>query len=1141
MKRLLLLMTAAFAVWSCTKDPIEKNSGRVSYDPSVVMCFTTTVTRGTPVTDESQMSDLGVFCSYTAGANWTDSDVPDRMFDTKLKRNPATGAWEYDGTVRKWKEGNEKGSDRFSFFAYAPYASAANGISVTSDATDGGIPTLSYTVPADVTKQPDLMVAVPKYNLRPIANAVPLMMKHALTCVGFQIVGDGEQVTGISIEGVSMSGSLTMDGGNIVWDDLDDPAANSSDFSASIKCDDGQDYYTVTSTISTDLIAGNGYLMMIPQELGPDAKVIVTYSDDTTTEISLNKFKWESGKRVTYNINLTDATIASLFARSNIVMYVDEGGNKILTFAEEVEDNTIDKVVTPKNGNAVTVPAIAANVEGLQFRFGSLIGFSGSRIAQKTTPLDQNDIIFWPEEYTAPAIWDPTGGATTLEGQVPYCDDSIITGYNNGDFTYDSYAARYGAVGYDAANAYGDICRYISDQGWVDGRWRTPTQSDFISLYADETAPNGQPYANGILFGAIQTTDYLTVNNSHPQYGYTKIPNGRVLGPVTTEDIEEARLASPAANRVVFPAAVIRDQYGSAYNPGVDPRYWSSTAGIANQSYFMFLLANSLNCFGWNARNYGLSVRCIRDDGSTVPQETITVAPDEITLPAEGVTGTSTYSVQVTCTPQITQWTLTSADTWLTLSLSANGPGTSSVTGTGSQTVYLFATANSSASDKRTTTLNLGSEPAVDVTQLFPMSTIPYVGAFWRADQTGERLIRIPVAAADAGAWTAQVEAGNFGDFSTGDIVFSTAMSSDPNIGWRNDVTPNEASVADMNLASNDAAYQVTGNATSVSGDAEANSYIFFRIGLKSTWTATAAKPARYAVVVVTYGNGSKQHRIWLRQGHEPDFVMRDTDESTGDWVNPTRPQAGRFSPYNLTSPEYKYGRSTQQSEPVDIQGSPAEDYFTNYPSQAGAHYQFAPSYGVRAFHPTSPVFELPDGWGNESYGGYWNSIKNNAETCPAGYHRMGNGSASSAVSAIIHSESEISQSLYYIMGNNSGNSVKGYYADGFFDRRKIGKQNSNPIGLIEDYTAVATDTYHVAYAGRLFYNPINNASLFMPFSGYRWTGSPLGLRETDGGWYWTTSKSGITSNAGIWYFSSVINNASWAPSQSLAIRCVAD
>jgi len=249
------------------------------------------VTRGTPVYSVDGLTSMGVFGAATGSANWSDTDGSlNKMFNKRLKNQ--SGVWTYDAGEHVYWDADDV-VNLYTFFAYAPYAEYDNGITIEGSADDRGKPVLTYTVPNDVTKQPDLMVAVPRYDIKPAGN-VFLQMKHALTCVEFQVSGQGlgEDITGISIAGVAVSGKLYVDGSEIEWEN-DSPT--SADFSTMLDYDEDMDYYSV---------ADNGYLMMIPQELGKDAKVRVTFSDGEMKEISLDSHIWEAGKRVVYTMAL---------------------------------------------------------------------------------------------------------------------------------------------------------------------------------------------------------------------------------------------------------------------------------------------------------------------------------------------------------------------------------------------------------------------------------------------------------------------------------------------------------------------------------------------------------------------------------------------------------------------------------------------------------------------------------------------------------------------------------------------------------------------------------------------------------------------------------------------------------------------
>jgi len=343
-----------------------------------------------------------------------------------------------------------------------------------------------------------------------------------------------------------------------------------------------------------------------------------------------------------------------------------------------------------------------------------------------------------------------------------------------------------------------------------------------------------------------------------------------------------------------------------------------------------------------------------------------------------------------------------------------------------------------------------------------PGNLITYVGAFWKHNQTGERLIRIARPTIDAtaadGAWTATVIVGNNW------IVLDKEMTSDLNVGWRTDVTPVESSVHSYENSSFDAIHPVTGTSTSVNGILRTSGtgyqpgdeYIYFRIGLKGVHEGFPAVAARYGMVVLTYKNNTLVHRIWIRQGEGDDNIV--TGSST------------KWSPYNLAD----------NRNPVI------------YPSQAGYFYQWINS---AAFHPINPISVTPFGWVASGTTFNLGSVcpTNNTYFLPSG----GNG-GSSDLSALVA-----------LASTTATTPTWGYYADGWFDRRKIvgsagmfGQANStvsyNSANVADPINA------NVAYIGRLFYNPTTNASLFFPATGYR---SPALMYAGNWSDYWSQSQ----------------------------------
>ena len=536
-------------------------------------------------------------------------------------------------------------------------------------------------------------------------------------------------------------------------------------------------------------------------------------------------------------------------------------------------------------------------------------------------------------------------------------------------------------------------------------------------------------------------------------------------------------------------------------------------------------------------------------------QGTITVTPTAYpTLSSDAQTPAST-NLTVTCLryngepDPLAVWSLVSDKTWLKLTFSADGSeSVVELEGAGTQKVYLVAEENTTTEDRTARiTLNGAAEPVLTITQtksvVLPPLPVPeaglldgiagagelpsaessYVGAFWRAGQLGVRVIRTDAAGA-AGAWTATVAwyDARWNPAAGDGVVLAAGDSEDAAIRTDN---PADAE-----------SYKVGGTLATVGGTVDAEGFIVFRIGLTKMFTAYDgdAAPARYAVVLLTYADGAKKQKIYLRQGEGADYVMRPGDkDGSGAAVADERAYARRFLPYNLTASDAQWssspGGATVDTYPqLAVRGGS----LVQYPSQGGGTFQGQASSDEWLRRVFSSVF-IDKVTGVAKYSGEEAYDAATNETCPAGYRRMLDGTVGEHTALEI-AGSEMRQSIYLnpVAGAGSnvfdlGNSAWGYYADGFFDRRKI------------DEATVAAATHAAAYKGRIFFNPETHASLFFPAAGYRTTGafSYTGTRA----YYWagtTVSKS----NMACFYISNTRASAySQDRGYSWSIRCVRD
>ena len=239
--------------------------------------------------DNLKTSGFGVFAFYTAQTAWASysASTPNFMNNQKVIYDATGSKWKYD-PVKYWS--NNSG-DKFSFFAYAPYASGK-----TWSSTDKSI---AFTVNADVTLQEDLLFAPGLVDKTRTKDALTFAFQHALARIGFNVSyslpsGDTDQIDGesakttIAVSQVVLQKSGSTDGifytgGNL----LVTAAAASSAWGSqtgtqtfTLTSTNFEDVYSKVTKTATKLNKDNSYIMIIPQKTTFD--VCITYTVTTT-------------------------------------------------------------------------------------------------------------------------------------------------------------------------------------------------------------------------------------------------------------------------------------------------------------------------------------------------------------------------------------------------------------------------------------------------------------------------------------------------------------------------------------------------------------------------------------------------------------------------------------------------------------------------------------------------------------------------------------------------------------------------------------------------------------------------------------------------------------------------------------------
>jgi hypothetical protein len=253
---------------------------------------------------------IGEYPTDESQNDWTTEYAYNLFYDSASGNPTADGRqllWPSNGSVR--------------FFAFTPtvpdFEKLNNGGSLTlSDASQTGSPTITYTVPEDVTKQIDLMTATETVTAATTPKAVDLNFGHALTAVRIKC-GKGMlagEITEVTIEGVNGTGTQVI--GSDQWE-MSDPAKYTISQKIDLPADEKVDGSIVVPEGKpiTGTATDNLTFMLLPQTLPEGAKMTIKFTDTATgTERTLSGSiagdKWETGKIVTYSISPSSINIS---------------------------------------------------------------------------------------------------------------------------------------------------------------------------------------------------------------------------------------------------------------------------------------------------------------------------------------------------------------------------------------------------------------------------------------------------------------------------------------------------------------------------------------------------------------------------------------------------------------------------------------------------------------------------------------------------------------------------------------------------------------------------------------------------------------------------------------------------------------
>lgn len=277
----------------------------------------TLTSRGTPIKDidtfQDTYKDFSLSGILVTSGNSVDNLTPE--FAHNLKYSTASGL-RTDGDQLSWPW-----TGSVHYFAFAPTIDDFNKIGAGSLEISGssqtGAPTLTYTVPTDVTKQVDLMTATKIATL----PSESLEFKHALTAVQIQCGKNmlAGTITEVTISGIYGTGTLAI--GSDTWTSTDEATAEYKISKADMGEGEGVDLPEgddkIHAPVGTPIVGTDDdklTFLLLPQVLPKDATMTIKFTDKATgTERTLTGSiagqTWAAGKIVTYSISPSSINI----------------------------------------------------------------------------------------------------------------------------------------------------------------------------------------------------------------------------------------------------------------------------------------------------------------------------------------------------------------------------------------------------------------------------------------------------------------------------------------------------------------------------------------------------------------------------------------------------------------------------------------------------------------------------------------------------------------------------------------------------------------------------------------------------------------------------------------------------------------
>ena len=312
------------------------------------------------------MNNNRVVDNFGVSANYIQNGISEEQsfFQNKEAKKEGSNWFVADNT--KWPA-----AGTVSFYAYAPYNDASFTLNDNNK-------TIHYTVPTNVEKQPDFIVANSEgksFSSSSANTPVDLHFRHALTAITFSVSDDMEKgvINSIKIEGVKGEGDYNLS--TNAW------SVSSSSASYNVPISAGG-LSVGTGTVN---LAANATLMMIPQTLVDGAKVTINITPTgkksaVDLTFDLKDTQWVAGNHVTYLLSTTKIITLNMGSVTYPQWQTAEGS----AFTSEklkssyASGDALGMYIVDKNHKVVKANVQLTTTDGNNWNFSSSQKFNGS-------------------------------------------------------------------------------------------------------------------------------------------------------------------------------------------------------------------------------------------------------------------------------------------------------------------------------------------------------------------------------------------------------------------------------------------------------------------------------------------------------------------------------------------------------------------------------------------------------------------------------------------------------------------------------------------------------------------------------------------------------------------------------------------